>query len=71
MKDLDLHVCYNRFVIGSNFPLVAKGLVAELASPHAQSVWGFRGERIQAAGLTSLTSYCNYLSKKKKKFPYI
>ena len=29
---------------------------------HAQSTWGFRGERIWAA---ELAAYCNYLLKKK------
>ena len=42
----------------------AKGIVTELAPPHAQSAWGSRGERVRAAGLAA---YCNYLSKKKKK----
>ena len=41
-----------------------KGLVVELASPHAQSAWGSRGERARAVGLTAC---CNYLLKKKKK----
>ena len=40
-----------------------KGLVAELAPPHAQSAWGFRGERVRVVGLTAC---CNYLLKKKK-----
>ena len=40
----------------------AKGLVTELTSPHAQSAWGFRGERVRDAGLTVC---CNYFSKKK------
>ena len=42
---------------------IVKGLVAELAPPHAQSTWGSRGERVRAA---RLAAYCNYLSKKKK-----
>ena len=42
----------------------AKGIVTELAPPHAQSAWGSRGEKVRAAGLAA---YCNYLSKKKKK----
>ena len=29
----------------------AKGLVAKLAPPHAQSAWGSRGERVRAAKL--------------------
>ena len=41
-----------------------KGLVTELAPPHVQSAWGSKGERIQAAGLTTC---CNNFSKKKKK----
>ena len=44
--------------------LVAKGLVAELTSPHIQIVWGSRGENF---GVVGLASYCNYFSKKKKK----
>ena len=44
------------------FDVVVKGLVAELAPPHAQSAWGSRGERIRAAGLAV---YYNYFSKKK------
>uniref|UniRef100_A0A7N2REQ9 Sugar phosphate transporter domain-containing protein n=1 Tax=Quercus lobata TaxID=97700 RepID=A0A7N2REQ9_QUELO len=35
----------------------AKGLVAELAHSHAQSAWGSRGERVQAAGLASNSLY--------------
>ena len=42
--------------------LLQINLVAELAPPHAQSAWGSRGERVQAAGLAV---YCNYFSKKK------
>ena len=42
----------------------AKGLVTELAPLHIQSVWRFRGERIQAVRLAAC---CNYFSKKKKK----
>ena len=42
---------------------LAKGLVVELAHPHAQSAWGSRGERIRAA---ELAACCNYLSKKKE-----
>ena len=40
----------------------AKGLVAELASPHAQSARGSRGERDRAV---ELAACCNYLLKKK------
>ena len=40
----------------------AKGLVAELAPPHAQSVWEFRGEMIQVVWLKAC---CNYFSKKR------
>ena len=40
----------------------AKGLVVELTLHHVQSAWGFRGERVQAAGLAA---YCNYFEKKK------
>ena len=41
----------------------AKGLVAELTPPHAQSACGFRGERVRTVGLAIC---CNYFSKKKK-----
>ena len=41
----------------------AKGLVAELAPPRAQSAWRSRGEMIRAAGLATC---CNYFLKKKK-----
>ena len=40
----------------------AKSLVAELASPHAQSAWGSKGEMVQVAGLAAC---CNYFSKNK------
>ena len=40
----------------------AKGLVVELTLHHVQSAWGFRGERVRAAGLAA---YCNYFEKKK------
>ena len=43
--------------------IFTKGLAAELTSPHAQSAWGSKGERVQTAGLAAC---CNYLSKKKK-----
>ena len=33
--------------------LVAKGLVIELASFHAQSTWGSRRERVRAMGLAA------------------
>ena len=39
-------------------------IVVELASPHAWSVWGSKGEMVRAA---KLVAYCNYFSKKKKK----
>ena len=42
----------------------AKGLVAELAPPRAQSAWRCREEMIRAAGLATC---CNYFLKKKKK----
>ena len=42
---------------------MAKGVVAELASPHVQSAWGSRGKNVRAVGLTVC---CNYFSKKKK-----
>ena len=42
---------------------MAQGLVAELVPPHAQSAWGFKGERVRVAGLAAC---CNYFSKKKK-----
>ena len=35
-----------------------------MTSPSAQNAWGFRGERVQDAGLTACY---NYFSKKKKK----
>ena len=38
-----------------------KGFVAELSPPHAQSAWGFRGERIQAAGLAVCYNYLSSL----------
>ena len=41
----------------------AKGFVAELTLPHAQSTWGFRGKRVQTV---RLAAYYNYFSKKKK-----
>ena len=40
----------------------AKSLVAELASPHAQSAWGSKGKMVQIAGLAAC---CNYFSKNK------
>ena len=52
---------YN-IIITTLLARVAKGLVAKLAPPHAQSAWGFRGEMIRVAGL----AVCyNYFSKKK------
>ena len=36
--------------------------MAELASPHTQSVWGFRREMVQTV---ELAACCNYFSKKK------
>ena len=45
-----------------HFSQVRKVLVVELAPPHAQSAWGFRRERVQAAGLATS---CNYLLKKE------
>ena len=47
------------------FDVVVKGLVTELAPPHAQSAWGSRGENVRAVRLVA--SCCNYFSKKKKK----
>ena len=38
-----------------------KSLEAELAPPHAQSAWGSRDERVQAA---RFAAYSNYLLKK-------
>ena len=55
-------VFHSIFLFIFSIPL-AKGLVAKLAPPHAQSAWRFRGERVQAVGLAAC---CNYLSKKKK-----
>ena len=43
---------------------LAKGLVVELAPPHAQSAWGSRTERVRTV---ELAAYCNYFSPKKKK----
>ena len=42
---------------------VAKGLVAKLTPPYAQSAWGSKGKRVWAMGLVTC---CNYFSKKKK-----
>ena len=53
---------YN-IIITTLLARVAKGLVAKLAPPHAQSAWGFRGERVRATGLAV---FCNYLLKKKQ-----
>ena len=50
-----------------HFSQVRKVLIAELAPPHAQSAWGFRGEKIQATGLAA---YYNYLSKKENWYMY-
>ena len=58
--------CWSYFLSSQTYillPHIAKGLVAELAPPHVQSAWGFRGERV---GVTGLAACCNYLSKKKK-----
>ena len=48
---------------------LAKGLVVELAPPHApphaQSAWGSRGERVRTV---ELAAYCNYFSPKKKSY---
>ena len=38
--------------------LFAKGLVAELASAHAQNAWVSREERIR---IVKFAAYCNYL----------
>ena len=46
----------------------AKGLVAELTPPHAQSACGFRGERVRTVGLATC---CNYFSKKKKAWIHV
>ena len=43
---------------------LAKGIVVELAPPHAQYAWGSKGEKVRAVRLVAC---CNYLSKKKKK----
>ena len=43
----------------------AKGLVAILTPPHAQSAWGSRRKMVQAAGLAA---YYNYFSKKSLTF---
>ena len=50
------------FILTKKKKKFVKGLVTELTSPHAQSAWGFRGERVRDAGLTVC---CNYFSKKK------
>ena len=42
----------------------AKGLVAKLAPPHAQSAWGSRGERVRAAKLEHVV----IISQKKNLF---
>ena len=49
----------------TNWEREAKGLVAKLTPLHVQSIWGFRRKRVWVAGLAG---YCNYFSKKKKKF---
>ena len=36
---------------------VRKVLVAELEPPHAQSAWGFRGERVRGARLAACYNY--------------
>ena len=54
---------HNNFLVIKSL-VVVKGLVAKLASPHVQSAWGFRGERIRVTGLAAC---CNYFSKKRKK----
>ena len=46
---------------------VRKVLVAELASPHAQSTWGCKGENVR---ITGLVAYCNYLLKKENWYMY-
>ena len=48
--------------------LFAKGPVVKLAPPHAQSAWGFRGERVRVARLAACY---NYFSKKKKGLPQL
>ena len=40
---------------------MAKGFVAELTSPHVQSVWESKGKMVQTAGLAA---YYNYFKKK-------
>ena len=52
------------FILTKKKKKFVKGLVTELTSPPAQNAWGFRGERVQDAGLTACY---NYFSKKKKK----
>ena len=42
---------------------VAKGLIAELTPPHAQSAWGFRGKGFELWGQQHVV----IISKKKKK----
>ena len=37
--------------------LLAKSLVTELTSPHVQSTWEFRGERVWVARLTVCYNY--------------
>lgn len=34
--------------------LKAKGLVAKLTHPQAQSAWGFRGKRVRGAKISSI-----------------
>ena len=53
-----------KIYLASSLQSIAKGIVAELASPHVRSAWGSRGERVRVAGLAVC---CNYLSQKKKK----
>ena len=51
-------------LVEPTYYLLAKGLVVELATFHAESAWEFRRKRVRTTGLVAC---CNYFSKKKKK----
>ena len=49
------------YLVSQKTILSAKVLIAKLVPPHAQSAWGSKGERVQAA---ELATCCNYFLKK-------
>ena len=58
-----VYICFLKlYFLKYNHTLTVKDLVVELTPPHAQSVWGSRGERVRTAGLEAC---CNYFSKKQ------